>query len=119
MWLMKDKWSVGDYLYYGFFLFCILLIAIAFIIEDSASTIALGMVVSGVFGFIIFAYTHKFFERKYLSYIITFASMIFTGIAFSLENYTLMRISLIGTLVLCAIIWILCRIRYGKSKEWE
>lgn len=109
---MNHKWTIGDYLYYGFFLFCIFLFVIGFIIEKSA--LALGIGTSGVFGFLVFAYLHKFFEREYLAYIITLALMIFTFVAFVLKNIIMIGASLIGTLVLCFVIWILGRIRYGK-----
>lgn len=109
---MNHKFTISDYLYYAFFIFCIFLFVLGFILETSF--VVLGISVSGMVGFLVFAYLHKFFERKFLAYIITLALMVFTVIAFSLKNIILMAVSILGAMILCAIIWILGRIRDGK-----
>ena len=109
---MSGERNLKDYLYGFFLLFCALLVVIGYNMESS--DIANGIIGGGAIGAMVFVYLHRLLEREYIAYIITLAIMIFAVIAISLDNHTLMAIALIGSLLLCAIVWIFCKIKYGE-----
>ena len=108
--MIYNDWRLRDFL---FLLFCVLLFIVGINIE--ASDFKYGLTLGGLSSILIFAYAHNYFEKLYKAYILTIAYMIVAiwGCS-SYGNIILGFCAFPGCLVICAILWILYRIRYGK-----